>query len=110
MNRNPLHELAGVDERRMLRPRRGLTERENEELCRKVNEARLRAGMSRREFRSMDRRALRMFCATSSFLPAEVPRLVQCLAQLVRSMCRTQALAERVRVAMTNPNAGVRYQ
>jgi hypothetical protein len=109
MNRNPLHELAGVDERRILRPRRGLTERESAELCRRINEARLRASMSPRTFRSMDRRALRVFCATFNFSAAEV-RLAQCLAQLVRSMCRTQALSDRVRAAMTNPNAGVRYQ
>lgn len=91
----------------MLRRRRGPAESESLEICRRVNAARLRASMSTRAFRSMDRRALRLFCATYNFSAAEV-RLAQCLAQFVRLMCRTQALGERV--AVTNPNPGARLQ
>lgn len=109
MNRNPIHELSGVDELRLLRQRAGLPERDTEAICKRVADATRRAGMTPRAFRSMDRRAFRIFCASFNLVPAEV-RLAQCMARLVRSMATIQALGARVRVARSQPNAGVRYQ
>jgi hypothetical protein len=86
--------LAGIPSRRQ-REAPGIPESETGALCARIDAARRQARLSANEFLRLDRPELLAFCRRYGFTRAEV-RLAQALAQVVRAMCRTQALARCV--------------
>lgn len=107
MSTSALIELAAVSRRAHCQVG-GLSERETEALCSRINAARLKAGMSTNQFLSMDRAALHTFCRRHNLQRAEV-RLAQRLVDTVRAMARTAAVSAYVTRAR-GKSAGASYQ